>query len=162
MGTQEESEERSPAHFFGRSFQHAVGLLDTYTQCGAGFAELKAAYASSGRAHESEQRTLREVWAAAAAAIGRMAAQVADTGMLQELAAHDVAGMAQAAPGSSCNETAFMEAAVEAVREGLFGQTVRQLDTLFTEMALLRQRQGSLPAAASLRAERGTSRAGPE
>ena len=120
--------------------QHAVGLLDTYTQCGAGFAELKAAYASSGRAHESEQRTLREAWAAANAAIGLMAAQVADTGMLQELATHDSAE-ATSATGDLCNETAFMKAAVEAVREGLFGQTVRQLDTLFTEMALLWQRQ---------------------
>ena len=124
-----------------RSFQHAVGLLDVYTRCGANFVQLKAAYTSSSRAHAAEQRTLREVWAAAAAAIGHMAAQVVDTGMLQELAAHDAAAAPQGEPAQLCrNATSFLEAAAAAVRKGFFGQTVRQLDTLLTEMALLRQR----------------------
>ena len=72
-----------------RSFQQAVQLLETYTQCKASFQDLRWAYTSVRRSRAAEQRILQEAWATAEPTLGLIAAQISDTQLLAELATND-------------------------------------------------------------------------
>ena len=133
-----------------RSFQQAVQLLETYTQCKASFQDLRWAYTSVRRSRAAEQRILQEAWATAEPTLGLIAAQISDTQLLAELATNDARQLldslvrdSQGHESQLCQGSeAFLDAAQEGLANGFFGQTVKQLGTAFVEMAHLHQRLG--------------------
>ena len=126
-----------------RSFQQAVQLLETYTQCKASFQDLRWAYTGVRRSRAAEQHILHEAWATAEPTLGLIAAQISDTQMLAELAANDVRPLLASLDEDLCQGSeALLDAAQEELAKGFFGQTVKQLGTAFVEMAHLHQRLG--------------------
>ena len=135
--------------FASRSFQQAVRLLETYTQCKASFQDLRWAYTGVRRSRATEQRILQEAWATAEPTLGLIASQISDTQMLVELAADDVRQHLDSHSVHDSHELcekseAFLNAAQEGLAKGFFGQTVKQLGTAVVEIVHLQHRLGGL------------------
>lgn len=132
--------------------QTAAGMLRDYSaMCTSGFAELKRAYTLSARAEKRAHKILKSTWAAVSTGVGEMASKVVDGAILDHLALHDLRSLnpkqmlsAIKANGTETERTfcfgdsaaAFVlveSAAKAAMKNGVFGQTHRQLMILFEE-----------------------------
>jgi uncharacterized phage infection (PIP) family protein YhgE len=139
----------------------AMNLLQSYTsECSAGFGSLKAAYSASVRADRTAHQKLKEVWEAAVPKVGELVSVVMDGDVMGHLAAADVGNLE--VETDSCGKNSEEEAH-RALELGLWGQTRRQLQVVFSEVAMLQHRfvdahLGQPPDAASV--EDARSRAG--
>eukprot|EP00438_Fugacium_kawagutii_P014501 Skav208986 [mRNA] locus=scaffold395:9431:11834:- [translate_table: standard] len=127
--------------------QTAAGMLRDYSaMCTSGFAELKRAYTLSARAETRAHKILKSAWAAVSTGIGEMASKVVDGAILDHLALHDLRSLNPKQMLSTLNgtdefcfgdvEAAFVlveSATKAALKDGVFGQTHRQLMVLFEE-----------------------------
>lgn len=129
--------------------QTAAGMLRDYSAvCTSGFAELKRAYTLSARAEKRAHKILKSAWAAVSTGVGEMASKVVDGAILDHLALHDLRSLNPKQMLSAMNGTetgtfcfgdspaAFVlveSAAKAALKNGVFGQTHRQLMVLFEE-----------------------------
>jgi hypothetical protein len=144
------------------AMKSAASLLESYTsQCSASFPSLKASWADTARAEREAHDVLRKTWTAAVPDIGLLASDVVDSDVMGHLAAADASGLdAKAAVAGRQNSTSCtgaLEAALrQAMEQGLWGQTRRQMHVAFGEMTMLESRftaghLGPAPEADSVR-----------
>ena len=128
--------------------QAAAKMLQDYSAtCTSGFSEMKRAYTLSVHAETNAHKILKSTWEAVSAGVGEMASKVADGAILDHLAVHDLRSlnpkllskMNRTETETFCfgpTAAAFVVVqtiAAEAMKNGLFGQTHRQLMVLFEE-----------------------------
>ncbi|CAE7814660.1 unnamed protein product [Symbiodinium sp. CCMP2456] len=133
---------------YSSTYTSSAKLLQDYVDCAAQFGPVREAYGLLVQAEANANKALHEAWSEMVPLAGLLVSKLVDSNSLVKLSLHDVqlllepslpvqqwprlcdAGL-DAAVGSAVNRS---------LDEGLTGQTMQQLATMFSELMLLKSR----------------------
>jgi hypothetical protein len=139
-----------------QGYERALDSLHAYTtDCGASFAELRAAYSDAMETERTAHRSLLQTWDEAPAAAGLLVSRIVDGDALFHFAAADTSTVTPADVGLSANTSlcdgseaevmnAVSAAVKRAVSNGYFGETVDQLRSVLAEVSVVMERRRAI------------------
>ncbi|CAE7344507.1 unnamed protein product [Symbiodinium natans] len=138
------------------TYKAVLVALDDYTsRCSIAFPELKHAYMNFVQVNNEAESVLKASWTAVNPLVGFLASQVVDGQLLQMSTLHDIQALSSNASALFQNSSKkwselcaqpekakklALEAVHNALDDGLFGEMVHQLDTVFLELRMMEQR----------------------
>lgn len=139
------------AERYASSISNVALLLHSYTSCASEYGPVHEGFSQLMKAEEAHRNGLLHAWSKALPLVGLLVSKVVDSDAFANLSLEDAkSAYAALKPRAEelCHDDATAISAISAVsgavnqslREGFFGQTERQLATLFKELQMLRSR----------------------
>jgi hypothetical protein len=133
-----------------QAYDGAFSLLEAYTSnCAAGFSDLKSAYNHAVRADTDAHEQLRRTWSTVKRELGLLAATIEDGDAFIQLGRLDAASIdadslgenrSTVCKGETGSEAAVRTAVEAATKGGLATQTWVQIQSIFMEVPMMRDR----------------------
>lgn len=142
------------AERFASSISNVAQLLHSYTSCASEYGPVHEGFSQLMKAEEAHRNALLHAWSKALPLVGLLVSKVVDSDAFAKLSLED-AKSAYAAlkpraqelchDGAAPALSAVSGALNQSLRDGFFGQTERQLATVFKELQMLRSRGKGIP-----------------